>query len=119
METPDKISIADLEVAFHVGTTEAERAQPQRLLVSLEMDCDFTTAAARDNLADTIDYGAVADRILHFGNGCHWELIETLAAEIATMILEEFNPRQVCVEVKKFVIPQARHVAVRLTRSRK
>ena len=119
MDTPDSITIADLEVFFQVGVTEQERAQAQRLLVTVEMDHDFTTAAARDNLADTIDYAAVADRLLHFGNGCHWELIETLAAEIAAMLLEEFNPRSVTVEVKKFIIPQARHVSVRLTRVKK
>lgn len=119
MDSTDRITITDLEVFFQVGVTEQERAQAQRLLITVELDHDFTTAAARDNLADTIDYAAVADRILHFGNGCHWELIETLAAEIAAMVLEEFTPRLVTVEVKKFIIPQARHVAVRLTRARK
>ena len=119
METTDRIIISDLEVSFQVGITEQERARAQRLLISVEMDHDFTTAAARDNLADTIDYAAVTDRLLHFGNGCHWELIETLAAEIATMVLEEFKPHRVTVEVKKFIIPQARHVSVRLTRARK
>src|SRR5262245_16433640 len=101
MDTTDRIIIADLEVAFRVGVSEQERAKAQRLLISVEMDHDFTAAAARDNLADTIDYAAVAYRILHFGNGCHWELIETLAAEIATMLLDEFGPRGVTVEVKK------------------
>lgn len=119
METLDTICISDLEVLFQVGVTEQERARPQRLLVTVEMQHDLSTAAGRDNLADTIDYAAVADRILHFGNGCHWELIETLAAEIAAMVLEEFSPRHVSVEVKKFVIPQAAHVSVRLTRSGK
>ena len=119
METTDRITISDLEVSFQVGITEQERARAQRLLITLEMDHDFTAAAARDNLADTIDYAAVTDRLLHFGNGCHWELIETLAAEIATMVLEEFRPHRVTVEVKKFIIPQARHVSVRLTRARK
>ena len=119
MDTTDRITISDLEVFFQVGVTEEERAKAQRLLITVELDHDFTTAAARDNLADTIDYAAVADRVLHFGNGCHWELIETLAAEIATMLLEEFNPRRVTVEVKKFIIPQARHISVRLSRARK
>ena len=116
METTDRITISDLEVSFQVGITEQERARAQRLLISVEMDHDFTTAAARDNLADTIDYAAVTERLLHFGNGCHWELIETLAAEIATMVLEEFKPHRVTVEVKKFIIPQARYVSVRLRR---
>lgn len=119
MDTTDRITISDLEVSFQVGITERERALAQRLLITLEMDHDFTSAAARDNLADTIDYAAVTDRLLHFGNGCHWELIETLAAEIATMVLDEFRPHRVTVEVKKFIIPQARHVSVRLTRVRK
>jgi dihydroneopterin aldolase len=48
----------------------------------------------------------------------HWKLIETLAVDIAQMILEEFGPRSVAVEVKKFIIPQARHVSVRVTRSK-
>lgn len=116
---PGRITIADLEVFYQVGVTEEERSKPQRLLVTIEMDHDFATAAARDNLADTIDYAAVADRLVHFGNGCHWELIETLASEIATMVLDEFGVREVTVEVKKFIIPQARHVSVRLARVKK
>ena len=115
----DKIIISDLEVFYQVGVTEAERSQPQRLLVTVEMLHDLTAAAARDNLADTIDYAAVCARLLHFGNGCHWELIETLAAEIATLLLEEFSVKTVFVEVKKFILPQTRYVAVSLTRSAK
>ena len=114
----DTITIADLEVFYQVGVTEEERAQPQRLLVTVEMSGDFGAAAARDNLADTIDYFAVTQRLLRFGDGCHWQLIETLATEIAKTVLEEFGPARVTVEVKKFVIPQARHVSVRLTRAR-
>ncbi len=115
----DTITISDLEVFYQVGVTEQERSQPQRLLLTLELAHDFTSAAARDNLAETIDYFAVSQRLLRFGDGCHWELIETLAADIAAMILDEFGPMAVTVEVKKFVIPQARHVSVRLSRSKK
>ena len=112
----DKITICDLEVAFRVGITETERAQPQRLLITVEMGHDFKAAAARDNLAETIDYAAVSERVLHFGDDSHWELIETLAADLAGMILEQFSPAQVFVEVKKFCISQARHVAVSVIR---
>lgn len=115
----DTITISDLEVFYQVGVTEEERAKPQRLLITVELSGDFTVAAARDNLADTIDYFAVAQRLLRFGDGCHWQLIETLAAEIATAVLEEFGAKSVSVEVKKFIIPQTRHVSVRLTRNRK
>jgi dihydroneopterin aldolase len=115
----DTITIADLEVHYQVGVTEEERSTPQRLLITVEMAHDFAAASARDDLAETIDYHAVSQRLLRFGEGCHWQLIETLAAEIAAMILDEFNPRNVSVEVKKFVIPQAQCVSVKVTRSQK
>ena len=115
----DKIRITDLEVFYQVGVTEEERAKPQRLLLSLEMEHDFAPAISRDNLGETIDYFAVAQRLLRFGENCHWQLIETLAADIATMILEEFKPASVSVEVKKFPVAQAAHVSVQVKRSLK
>lgn len=113
-----QIIISDLEVFYQVGVTEAERATPQRLLLTIEMTHDFKAAAASDNLADTIDYFSVCQRLLKFGDGCHWDLIETLASDMAAMILDEFRPQTVTVEVKKLILPQTRHVAVRLTRAR-
>ena len=114
----DKITISDLEVFYRVGVTEAERAKPQRLLLTLELAHDFTKAAASDHLADTFDYFAITQRLLKFGDQREWKLIETLANDIAGMVLKEFSVPTVSVEVKKFIIPQARHVAVSLTRSR-
>ena len=114
--TTDKITISNLEVFYHVGVTDEERARPQRLLVSVEISHDFTSAIASDNLAETIDYHAVCQRLLGFGEGSHWLLIETLAADIASMLIDEFRTKAVTVEVKKFVIPQANFVAVTLSR---
>jgi len=84
-ERMDKIKITDLEVFYQVGVTDEERAKPQRLLVSVEMEHDFTSAISRDNLAETLDYFAISQRLLRFGDDCHWQLIETLAADIAAM----------------------------------
>jgi len=112
----DIIRITDLEVFYHVGVTDEERARAQRLLLGLELGHDFAPAIARDNLGDTIDYHAVCRRLLAFGEGRQWQLIETLAGDIAAMILEEFRPRNVTVEVKKFVIPNAASVSVCLRR---
>lgn len=109
-----KISIVDLEVFYRVGVTGEERAQPQRLLLTIEMESDFSAAAKSDSISDTIDYYAVSQRLLKFGDGQSWKLIERLAADIADTVLAEFNPNNVTVEVKKFIIPQARHVSVTL-----
>ena len=113
-----QISIVDLEVFYRVGVPDAERAQPQRLLLTIGMAADFAAAAQSDGIADTIDYYAVTQRLLKLGEGREWKLIEKLAADIAGFILAEFKPLAVTVEVKKFIIPEARHVAVTLTQAR-
>jgi len=112
------ISIVDLEVFYCVGVPDEERAKPQRLLLTVEMAGDFSKAAKSDGIADTIDYFAVSQRLLKFGEGRSWKLIEKLAADIGDMILAEFKPRSVTVEVKKFPVPQARHVSIVITRER-
>ena len=113
----DVIIIEDLEVHYHVGVPDEERAQPQKLRLTLEVEHDFRGAVAADDVGATIDYDALTRRLLAFGDDCQWRLIETLASDIANMVLDDFQARRVTVEVKKFVIPQARHVAVRLVRA--
>jgi dihydroneopterin aldolase len=113
-----KISIVDLEVFYRVGVPDAERAQPQRLLLTVELESGFSAAAKTDSIADTIDYFAVTQRLLKFGESREWKLIEKLASDIAETVLTEFKPSGVSVEVKKFIIPQARHVSVALTKRR-
>jgi 7,8-dihydroneopterin aldolase/epimerase/oxygenase len=112
----DTITIRDLEVFYRVGVPEAEREKAQRLLVTIEMKHDFARAAAADDLTRTIDYAAVSERLLAFGEGRSWKLIETLAHEIAQMILRDFAPTRVAVEIKKFILPQAKYVSVRVAR---
>jgi dihydroneopterin aldolase len=113
-----RISIVDLEVSFCVGLTDEERAQPQRLLVTVDLDFDFASASLSDRIERTINYQTLAERVLKFGQGRSWKLIEKLVANLADMILSEFRPQAVAVEIKKFPLPQARYVSVTLTRSR-
>jgi dihydroneopterin aldolase len=110
----DQIAIHDFTVFYSVGVPAQERANPQRLTLTVEMDHDSSLVG--DNLGKTVDYQAVAQRLLDYGRGRSWKLIETLAAELAEMILRDFKPVRVTVEVKKFILPQARHVSARATR---
>jgi 7,8-dihydroneopterin aldolase/epimerase/oxygenase len=107
-----KIRIEELEVYYCVGVTDEERAQPQRLLLTVDMTFDFTVAAIGDRLTKTIDYFAVTQRLLKYGEGRSWKLIEKVSADVAGIVMNEFHPQGVTVEVKKFAIPQARHVSV-------
>ena len=107
-----KITIVDLEVFYSVGVTDEERAKPQRLLLTVDMSLDFSSAAVSDRIERTINYQTVADDLLKFGEGRSWKLVEKLVANIADRILAEFKPQSVMVEAKKFSIPQARFVSV-------
>ena len=113
-----RITIVDLEVHYCVGVTDEERAKPQRLLLTVDMNYDFSAASVSDRIEKTINYQAVAEELLKFGEGRSWKLLEKLVANLADLVLNRYRPQSVLVEVKKFVIPQARYVAVSLTRSR-
>ncbi len=113
----DTITIRELEVHFHVGVPDEERSRPQRLLVSVAIECDVSAAALADDLSKTIDYYAVSRRLVGLGEGRSWKLIETLAVEIAGIVLGEFGAARVEVEVRKFILPDARWVAVKVERS--
>jgi FolB domain-containing protein len=112
------IIISELEVFYRIGVPDEERAKPQRLLLNLQIGYDVARAAATDDLKSTIDYYSVCQRLLSFGEGREWRLIETLASDIGSMILDEFSAARVEVEVRKFIIPQTSYVAVRLVRTR-
>jgi dihydroneopterin aldolase len=113
-----KIAIADLEVFCRVGVPRSERAKPQRLLLTIEMDFNLAKAAKSDDVRDTIDYYAVCELLADFTGARSWKLMEKLAADVADLILFEFKPRSVTVEVKKFPVPQAKHVSAQITRKR-
>jgi len=112
----DTITIKDLEVWYCVGVPDDERARPQRLALTVELDLDCAPAAATDDLSRTIDYYAVTRRLAELGQGRSWRLIETLAVDMANLILAEFGARRVSVEVKKFILPNTRYVAVKVAR---
>ena len=114
----DTITLCDLAVNYRIGVPDEERAQPQRLLITVEMQRDVRAAAAADDLQKTIDYYAVSRRLIRLGEGRSWKLIETLASDIARLVIGEFGAEAATVEIKKFIIAEARYVSVRLTRTK-
>ena len=68
-----------------------------------------------DRIERTIDYFAVAQMLLKYGEGRSWKLLERLVTQVADEILTEFKAQAVNVEVKKFIIPGTRYVSVTLS----
>jgi 7,8-dihydroneopterin aldolase/epimerase/oxygenase len=113
-----KITLVDLEVFYCVGVTDEERATAQRLLLTVDMNLDFSSAAVSDRIERTINYQVLAEDLLKFGQGRSWKLLEKLVDNVADRILNEYKPQSVLVEVKKFSIPQARFVSVSTGKTR-
>jgi len=115
----DKIIISDLDVEARVGVAEAERAQPQRLLITVELERDLRQAGRADDLLATADYVTVARLVIEITAAKPRNLLEALAEELTQAILARKLADTVTVEVRKFSLPKTRFVAVRLTRNKK
>jgi dihydroneopterin aldolase/2-amino-4-hydroxy-6-hydroxymethyldihydropteridine diphosphokinase len=76
---------------------EHQRAQP--FAVDLDLTVDLRPAGQSDDLADTIDYGAVAEAVVAEIAGPSAELLERLAERIATRVLTVTAGRAVSVTV--------------------
>jgi dihydroneopterin aldolase len=114
----DLIRVIDLEVFAHLGVPDAERREAQRLLVSVEVSVNsFSHAAGTDNLAWTLNYVDVAERIKHVTGKRSRKLLETLAEEMASDLLKAFPIKKITLEIKKFVLPDARYVSVKIERT--
>src|SRR5512135_3721593 len=87
----DIIYLHDLRIDTVIGVFDWERRVRQTVILDLEMAVDIRRAAASDNLADTLNYKAVAKRLMEFVGASEFQLVETLAERVAALVLEEFD----------------------------
>jgi dihydroneopterin aldolase len=118
MTSPDTIEIRKLRVSTHIGVPDAERAEPQELLVSVVMSPVSGFEDLDDDIAWTVDYYAVAQELKALAAERPRCLIETLALDFARHLLEKHPLRRVEILVEKFILPDTECVAVRVVRER-
>ena len=111
------ITIHDLEIWCKIGVSETERQRPQRLLITVEMQIDFSPVGSTDDVAKTVDYASVAEAIKREAVSRPRKLVETLTEDIARRILDSFDVREITVKLEKFPFKDARSVSVKITRS--
>jgi dihydroneopterin aldolase len=113
----DKIFLSALTVECIVGIWEWERRVKQTVIIDLEMATDIRRAAASDRIDDTIDYKKVAKRLLAFVGESQFNLVETLAEQIARVVVTEFGVSWVKVRLnKQGAIRGARDVGIEIER---
>ena len=114
--SPDQVCVEQLEVSARVGVTESERAQSQRLSISLAMCPRRPLVDLGDDVRNTIDYSEICAKTREFVRNRTDKLIETLADHLAAHLLQRFAMQKITIEIRKFVVPDAKFVAVTLTR---
>jgi dihydroneopterin aldolase len=114
---PDEIHIEQLEVFARVGVPEEERANPQKLTVSISFWPSQRTSDLTDQIERTVNYSTVAEETKDFLRDQSVSLIETLAERLASHLLKSFPIRKVTIELRKFPLQDAKYVSINVTRT--
>lgn len=119
VEFMDKIIIRDLRVRGILGVHAWERVTPRDIIINITLYTDTRRAGRTDDIADCVDYGALAKNVRAHAARAARRTIEALANDIASLCLQEANVRKVVVRVDKpGAVPEAFSAAVEVTRTR-
>ena len=114
----DKVFIEALEIECVIGIYDWERKIRQPVVLDIEMAFDNRIPAASDNIEHTLDYKAISKRLIQFVGESDFGLVEKLAEQCCTIILEEFKVAQVKLKLSKIgAVRGAKAVGVMLERS--
>ncbi len=113
----DTIFIRGLRIETIVGIYEWERRVKQIVVIDVEMTADIRQAAASQNVSDTLDYHAIALRLMAFVQEQQFLLLETLAERCAELLQSEFSVAwlRLCA-TKPTAVPSAQGVGVQIER---
>ena len=115
----DEIFIQRLRAHGIIGVYEHERHNPQEIIISVRLFTDVRQAAAVDDLADSPDYGRLAERLKVHAENAARLTVEALAEDLARICLQEPGCQRVRVRVEKpEAVPEADSAGVEIERSR-
>jgi len=117
----DEIRLSGLTVTGYHGVFAHERRDGQPFVVDCALGFDTARAAQTDDLADTLDYGALAAELADVVAGEPYDLIETLAHRLLEVAMTDQRVRWAEITVHKPQAPipqQFADVSVRVRRER-
>jgi len=113
----DTIFVTDLRIEAVVGIWDWERALPQTVSIDLEMATDVGAAVEADDIRATLDYRAVSKRVTAYVQESKFQLIETMAEQVAALIRDEFGVAWLRVSVHKpWAVRGSRDVGITIER---
>ena len=114
---PDEIHIEQLDIFTRIGVPEKERANSQKLTVSISLWPYQQTSDLADHIERAVNYSTVAEETKNFVRDQSLSLIETLADRLANHLLKSFPIQRVTIELRKFALQDAKYVSVTVTRT--
>ncbi len=112
----ERVHVEELEIQARIGVTEEERAHAQCLQINLTVWPLEPFANLRDDIGMAVDYTRLCALVRETAERRADRLIETLATEMANALLERFPISRVRIELRKFVLPDAKFSAVSITK---
>ena len=112
----DLVSVRDLSVQAVIGVHDWERGITQTLVFTVELAADVRSAARHDELADALDYSAVARTIASVVQDGRFRLIETAAERVAARLLAAHAVAWLRLEVRKPIASGGYTAAVTIER---
>lgn len=113
----DIVYIRELEVETIIGIYDWEREIRQKVSLDLEMGTDIRKAAETEVVDNTLNYKSVSEKLIEFVEASEFQLVETMAEEIASLIMTTFGVRWIRVRVgKPGAVPAAKDVGVIIER---
>ena len=97
----DIIYIKDLRIKTIIGIFDWERKVKQEVSIDMEFPFDCKKAAATDTIEDTIDYKAITKCVIKFVEDSSFQLQETLAESIASLVKNEYGVKSIKLRVSK------------------
>ena len=113
----DRIIIKDAALFCKIGVASKERSRKQKIFVDAQLFLDTRKAAKKDDLKFTLNYSDVFNLMKRIARKKEYNLIETLANDIAERVLDEFKIEKIAVKVKK-TLPNMKYAAVGVTREK-
>lgn len=115
----DFIYIQDLKIVTGIGAYDWEKTVKQTLFLDIEIGVDVSKIAEKDELANTINYAAIADRLTAYLSEHRCQLLETLAEHIWQLLQQEFSVAQLRLKIRKLgIIPTAKEVGIVIERGK-
>lgn len=107
----DVIRLRDVTVFPRLGVAAIEKEWVQKVTLDVDLVLDLSSAAETDDVARTVDYERVYRRIREVAHARKYHLIESLAGEIARMVVSEFEIERTVVRVRKTNLPFDAHLS--------